>query len=825
MLQNYLIISWRNLLRNRRFSLLNITGLAIGLAVSFLIYQYVQFERSYDRFHQYAGRLYRVPIAYAGSFASIGTSATTHPALGPALQADFPEVQAFARLVRASLFINTPSLAYTDNRGQEVAFNEKRLYAADSSFLTLFSYPLLVGTPARTLQAPNSVVLTERTARKYFGNQPALGKTLRLNGEANLTVTGVLKDLPPNSHLQFDALLSFSSLESLGKDRFRIAGNWTWPEFYTYVLLAPGADPGKLERKLPAFTEKYMSAIFRENKFTSRFFLQPVTDIHLHSHFLYEQDVNGSERTVYFLVLLGVFVTAIAWVNYVNLSTAKSLERAKEVGLRKVAGASKSQLVVQFFFDAFLINVLAVGLAGGLLLLSAPYVETLVGKDIFRLLLTPGPQQTPSLWLIAGGVTLLGTLLTGLYPALLLSSFQPILVLKGSLYKSPSGVLLRRVLVTFQYSLSVFLLAGTFTLYRQLSFMQNQDLGYAKDQVLVLQAPATYDSTLSGRIAYFGQQLRQLPAVGRMTASDDVPGHTMTDRNTIRRAEHTAERNFNTYIQAVDTAFFSTYRIGLVAGRGFRATERFGFGRPNQVLINEEVSKRLGYARPEDALHQRIVSRIHGVEYTGEVVGIVKNYHQVSLKENYDPILYFYPEWEQWKYLSLQVDTRDLSRTIASVKALYGKAFPHNAFEYFFLDEYFDQQYQAEQRLAALLGLFTGLAVLIACLGLVGLSVFAAGQRQKEMGIRKVLGASVTGILLLFSRESLRLILLACLIALPLVYLAAASWLNNFAFHITIGWQILMLPPILLVILSLGTIILVCWKAAGTNPSEALRQQ
>ncbi|HTE33209.1 MAG TPA: ABC transporter permease, partial [Chryseolinea sp.] len=431
MLRSYLIVSWRNLLRNKIFSLINITGLAIGLAVGFLIYQYVEVELSYDRFHKNADRIYRLPISYSGSFSSLRPSATNHPAMGPMLKADLPEVESFTRLVRASLFMPSPTVSYEEG-ATSLIFNEQKVYMADQSFTTLFTFPMISGDRQTALKEPHSIVITERIAQKYFGTEPALGKILQVN-EDGYKVTGVLKNVPENSHLKFDILLSLSTLG----DRWGYE-IWTWPEFYTYVLLTPGADPKVVEAKLPRFMKKYLGKIWEEYKFGSASYLQPITDIHLKSDLGIEQDINGNERTVYFLTLLALFVLVIAWINYVNLSTAKSLERSKEVGLRKISGATKSQLITQFFFDALLVNFLAIILAGILLLAGLPFFENIIGKDISGVLDATNAWYSLSFWSIVLVALVVGILIVGLYPALLLSSFNPAIVLKGKYYKSTS---------------------------------------------------------------------------------------------------------------------------------------------------------------------------------------------------------------------------------------------------------------------------------------------------------------------------------------------------------------------------------------------------
>jgi putative ABC transport system permease protein len=831
MFRNYCIVAWRNLVRNKTFSLINITGLAIGLSIAFLIYQYVQVELSYDRFHTKADRIYRVPISYSGSFSSLRSSAINHPAVGPAMKADIPEVEDYTRVVRASLFIPAATVTYKKEGQQPIIFNEERVYLADRSFLTIFSFKLISGNALNALEDRQSIVITERVARKYFGKENALGKILSITN-LDFKVTGVMQDVPENSHLKFDMLVSFATL---GQE---LDNAWTWPEFYTYILLKEGTNPAAVEEKIPAFLNKYLGKIWEEHKFKSHMYLQPVTDIHLRSDMTFEPDINSSERTVYFLSMLGFFVLVIAWINYVNLSTAKSLERSKEVGLRKVSGATKAQLVTQFFFDATVVNLLAVVLAAAILGVAIPYFDELTGKDISGVL--QSAWYSLKFWPIVLGTLVLGIVVVGVYPALVLSSFNPSLVLKGKFLKSQKGLWLRKGLVGFQYVLSVFLIAGTVTIYRQLTFMQEQDLGYNKDQVLVVRGPAITDSTYSNRINYFRNEVHQIPGIERMTASGEIPGHSIVDRNSIRRLSDEEKDKVVTTMSAIDEEFIKTFEMKLAAGRNVAETDRFIFrtekaspitddgylvsGGQNRILINEDLASRLGFENPDDAVNQIVMIRI-GSQYAAEVIGVVKNYHQLSLRQNYEPIAYFYPVFDSRKYFSLRMSTDNISATIPKVQDLFLKAFPENAFEYFFLDDYFNKQYRSDLQFGRIFGSFTVMAIVIACLGLFGLGVFSVTQRTKEVGIRKVLGASVSGILVLFSRDSVRLLLVSYVISVPFIYLAVSEWLNNFAFHIGMEWQIFLLPPLFLMTISITTIALISLRAAMASPVVALRQE
>lgn len=830
MFRNYIVTSWRNLLRNRVFSFINITGLAVGLAVGGLIYLYVSFEKSYDRFNANMDRLYRVPVTYASTGETgmeITPLAVNNPAVGPALEADFPEVEAATRMVRTSLVMSTLTLSYEAKGHDAVTFNEENIYLADPSFLTIFSYPAKEGAAIDALNKPQSIVLTQKLAAKYFGDESAVGRVMHINGQKDLTVTAVLDDVASNSHLQFDALISMNTLgEKWQYD------NWTWPEFYTYVLLQPGSDPKVLEAKLPAFARKYMGRIMDDYALRIFFELQPVTDIHLKSDYRYEQSVNGDERTIKFLILLAVFVLSIAWINYVNLSTARSISRAKEVGLRKLAGASRPQLITQFFFDAFLVNAVALMLAVVILTLTIPVFESLTGKEMLRAVLASGFAQSITTWLVVAGVMLTCTLLTGLYPALIMSVFDPALVLKGIFNRSSSATFFRRSLVAFQYILSAFLIGGTITIYRQLTFMQDQDLGYAKEQMVIVRCPSVFNPITYGvgvnsdnRTASFLDGLRAHSAIKGVTASDDIPGHSMNSRNNMRRGGQDPSFDNSTSILATQPTFFETYGVDLVAGRAFTDADRFSFNKSNRIMLNEKATELLGYKNPNDALHTEVTSRVVGAEYTGEVIGIVKNYHQESLHSDYTPILYYYPANETWKYFSIRMNTVDARQTVKAIESLYAKAFPNDAFDYFFLDEHFNAQYSSDVKFGTIFGSFTLVAIVIACLGLFGLSVFDVTHRVKEIGIRKILGAPVVSILALFSKTSLQILIIAYLIAAPLIYLAANGWLKNFAFAAKPGWQVFILPPLILGGISLATICLVCLQSAFMNPTHALRHE
>jgi putative ABC transport system permease protein len=821
MLLNFFKIAYRNLLKSKIFSLVNILGLALGMAACFFIFAYVHFESSYDSFHRNAAEIYRVNTSYGGTYGN-GTESTNHPAAGPAMKADFPEVKDFARVVKSSIFLSAATVTYIDKQGQAVSFNQDRMFYADASFLTMFSFPMALGNATTALDGVRTTVISETLAKKYFGQANPVGQILELNRTTALKVTGVFQDVPENSNLKFDMLVSFETA----------AGNilnsiWNWPEFYTYVQLKPGVNPQQVEAKFPAFVDHYLGKTMRELNSKTYFHLQPLADIHLKSEDITGSEAGGSEKEIYFLTIIGVLILVIAWINYVNLSTAKSVERAKEVGLRKVVGGLRLQLMGQFILESVLVNLLALGMAVVIVVLCFPWFGPFIGKDIAAGSTSSGIWHAPLFWLATASIFLISAFVVGAYPAFVLSAYHPVTVLKGKFKNSAKGIFLRKSLVLVQFVLSLLLIAGSVTVYTQLSFMQHQQLGYNKDQVVVVKAPPVADSTLPEKIKVFEARLRQDPAVSSIAASSDIPGKTVIDRNSVRRATQDKTENSNTFISEVNENFLKTYGITLVAGRNIQITDSVNPFAPvvgkAGVLVNERVVQMLGYKSDEAALNQPIIFGYGPGEVRGEIVGVVSNYHQRSLKEGYDPMLYAYPANNNWRYYSIHATADHLSQTLATIADTYKLIFPGNPYELFFLNEYFGRQYESDQRFGKVFGLFTGLAIFVACLGLLGLSSFMIRLRTKETGIRKTLGASVSSLLWLFALDFVKLVVMATLVALPVVYFGVNQWLNSYAFHIHPGWLIFIGPPLLLLVISLSMIGFQSLKTALANPVDSLK--
>jgi len=827
MLKNYLLLAYRNLLKNKLFSLVNIFGLAVGMAACFLIFQFVRFELSYDRFHKQSERIFRVTL---DSHQSSGQtrSAANHPGAGPALKSEYPEVLQFARVVHQSIFMGVVTAwSYVDDQNNIKVFNEERVYNVDPSFLTLFSFPFVFGDPEKAFPDVNSVVISQTVSNKFFGHENPLGKVLLLDGHRPFTIRGVFEDVPENSHLKFDILVSYFLTDAWGGG-WDHSWDWKWPEYYTYVLLDPNADPDALEAKLPGFIQKYMGDRMKEMKSEERFHLQPVTDIHLRSpNLTKEREVHGSDRTVYFLLIIGVLILIIAWINYINLSTSKSIDRAQEVGLRKVAGASRSQLVTQFLLESAMVNFLAMVLSFLLIVIALPYFNQLTGKNISASIQDLAGTNQSWFWPIVAGIFMLGSFFSGLYPAFVLSSFRIVTVIKGKFFGSKSGVILRKILVGSQFIISVALIVGTVIVFRQVSFMQDQALGYKKDQLVVIKAPRVADSTIFNRMDVFKTELKRNTKINSVASSNQVPGNQISQMNFVRNVGEGTEGNFLCFHFAIDEEFMNTYDIDLMAGRNFREEGNLisPDAKSNPVMLNEKAVALLGFKSPEEAVNKLFTFGLGTKDWVGEIVGVVANHHQQSLKNGYDPIMFFSFTNFFGQYYTINLNMQNSSETIAFVKEQYERSFPGNQFEYFFLDEYFNRQYAADQQFGRVFGLFSSLALIVAGLGLFGLSTFMISQRIKEIAVRKVLGATIPSMVYLFSKDFVKLVILANLVALPMVYMIVDSWLSSFAFHVPLGWMMFVIPPIVLLIISLATVSLQTIRTGSVNPVRSLRSE
>lgn len=825
MINNYLTVAWRSLLRKKVFSAINILGLSIGMAACFLIAHYVRFELSYDRYHENVDRIYRVLIRIdAPDFSQL--SAANHPGTAPTMKADFPEVEEATRLVHQSIFSGQQATwSYIDTLGNEKSFNERNVYCADPNIFKVFSIPLIHGDPETALIDVSAVAISESTSKKYFGETNPLGKILVVDGKKNLKVTGVFRDLPENSHIKFDILFSYF-FKAPYDGQWNSLWDWSWPEYYTYVLLAPGTDIPNLETKLAALADKYLSKLTIGGDRKQSFVLQPITDIHLKSlNFTKEREVHSSERTVYILSLVAALILIIAWINYVNLSTAKSVERAREAGLRKVVGASKQQLIVQFLSESAMTNLIAIALAFVFVAIALPNFNQLTGKNIGGLLADTGLFREPNFWFALSAMFVVGTLFTGLYPAFAVSSFRVADVLKGKFAASQSGILLRKTLVISQFAISAALIAGTIVVMLQVDFMRKQDLGFAKDRLLILDAPRVVDSTYDSRYQTFKSEITRNNEVKGVALSSEIPGGFGTQLNHIRLLGEGPENRIEAVHYHIDPNFFPTYGIELLAGRNFRENETV-WGPATEIkplILNEATLKRIGLTK-DDAVGRRVTFGLLIFEWTGEIIGVAENHHQQSLHDDYAPVIFF-PNRFWGQHYTINMAMTSPAETISFIEKQYSEMFPGNPFNYYFLDDHFDRQYAADQQFGKIFGIFSAFALMVTGLGILGLSIFIIGQRIKEIAIRKVLGATTSGMIALFSKDFVWMIFFANLVALPAAYLMADQWLNRFAYRVDIGWGTFVVPVIALLTVSLLTVGLQTIKTSSENPVKSLRSE
>lgn len=803
MLKNYISIAYRNLLKSKAFSLVNILGLAIGMAVFLSIVHYVRFERSYEDFHTNADNIYRITLDLYNGSEYLVTDCETHAAMGPILKAEMPEVTDFVRMYSLD--------GAADVRVGEKNFWEQGVYFTDPSVFNIFSLKVLNKDSEDPLKEPFNVVITESMARKYFGRTDAAGEQIFLNKDA-YHVSAVIADLPPNTHLKYLFLISHSTLTQI-KPWYK-EDSWNGNNEYTYLLMAPGTD-------LAAFNKKLFdrSASLKDKIEADRYHAEKARDIHLYSNKTYEPEANGSAKVVSFLALIALFIIVIAWVNYINLSTARAIERAREVGIRKVMGSVRGQLILQFLSESVIVNVLAGVIAFGFFQAALPFFRELTGQ--------PLPMDIvgdAALWYWWLALVFVGSLLSGLYPSLVLSAFQPAAVLKGKFRSSPHGQRLRQALVVFQFSATVILMICMGTVYLQIKHMRNYDLGMNLDQALVLKVPPQTkgDSVFLVSFNSLKTALLRNAGIQKIARSEVVPGIGLGElnTNTFSRLSHRNEDSgYEYYFYSIDADFIPALGMKLVAGRNFQG----GPASYDEVIVNEETVKRLGFAKSEDAVGEQITFRRNQAAPYSTIVGVVRNYHYRSPKEAHLPMLFNY--YEGGNYMTLKTSSGDIHQTIADVKTAWDKAFPGNVFSYFFLNERYDQQFKADAQFGKVVATFSALAVFIACLGLFGLSSYTIVQRTKEIGIRKVLGASVIQIVHLLTKDFARVILTASLIALPVAYLAMEDWLSNYAVRIGLNAWLFAAPVALILLIALGTVSFQTIRTALENPVQALKQE
>ncbi|TMI71623.1 MAG: FtsX-like permease family protein [Bacteroidetes bacterium] len=805
MIKNYFKIAWRNIVRQKGYSAINIIGLAIGIAACLLILQYVSFELSYENFQANKSRIYRVrQDRYDNGKLSTQWVSGAY-AVGNSFKDAIPEIEDFVKVVRNDKVV-------TEVNHQPVEL--KKVFFASSSFFRIFTYPLVAGNADKALSEPFTAAISETTARILYGTTNAVGKRLNLNRNSDYTITAVYKDAPNNTQLKPDILLSYETFKKfVGPDNNPDAA-WLWDGCLTYLLLRKDANPAVVEKKFIPIVDKFTAADMKKYNAAVVYSLQPMTDIHLYSHYMTEPEANGDGKTIYLLLGIAFFIAIIAWVNYINLATARAVNRAREVGIRKTVGSQRRQLIIQFLSESALLNAFALLLALLIVSIAVPGFNKLSGQH-----LTFSLFSKTSFWLALGGLFTIGVFLSGLYPAFVLSAFRPIDVLKGKMTATTKGALLRKGLVVFQFTASLFLLIGTLTVYRQIQYMRKQSLGINIDQTLVVNAPTVVtDSTYIRNMNALKDELSGQTSVKGVAISTSIPGESVRwNAGAIKLvgADETTQKQYR--VIGMDYDYMKMYGIKLIAGRGF--SKDYGDDE-HSVVFNKRGFEQLGLNKPEDAIGKKI--DFWGQQYT--IIGVSENFHQQSLRESFEPLIFrLIPDIRG--YLSVRTPASKAGQTITQVKSSWDKFFPGNTFEYFFLDDHFDEQYRADQRFGQVFGLFTSLAILVACLGLFGLASFTTLQRTKEIGIRKVLGASVPRILKLLYQEFAILLLIAFVIAVPVAWFTIGDWLQGYAFRINIHWSYFIVPFVTLVVIAMLTVSFQSIKAAIANPVKSLRTE
>ncbi|SDP19809.1 putative ABC transport system permease protein [Mucilaginibacter sp. OK268] len=806
MIRNILLVTYRNLIKNKIYTFINVTGLALGMAAFILITAFVNFEKSFDRIHPDAPHIYRVESQFYRGHDLTDSWPTSTNGYAPAMKANFPEIASYARISWA----NSERVVKYNN----TKYREAHVCFADSNFFSFFAYPLVKGDPLTVLKEVNTIVISQSAAKKYFGNADAIGKFLdvsTLGDKYHCMVTGVFKDVPANSTMQFNFLMSWATSSKF------IQNFWYQHESYTFVKLNPGATIQAVEAKFPALAEQYKTGpSLKELKWAVK--LIPLTDIHLNPAKPYEIEVKGNRFAVNFLNVIAFIILMIACINYINLATTKSVDRAREVGIRKVSGAHASQLILQFLTESFIINIVALFVAI-ILVLGARYglLHYLYDSNTYGLLFNS------ALLLKVSAVFLGSILISGIYPAMVLARLKPIAVLKGRFAFSKSGILLRRGMVAFQFMASVLLIAGTFAVYRQIVYMSSQSTGVNINQTIVIKTPVN-TSNYAQKVSSFKNTLLGFSGVKAVTLSGAVPGREVREFLANRRfgAPKSEERTYE--MLKVDHDFMQAYGMQLIAGRAFdksRPADSVG------VVLNESAVKQFGFSSPEDAVGKKVW--LETVESRpDEVIGVIKDYHQQSLQQKYTPVILFMDPALAWipaDYFSVKVSQNNMPQMVNNIKSTWNENFPESSFDFFFLDDFYNRQYNQETQFGHVFTLFSSLAIFIACIGLFGLTAYSAARRTKEIGVRKVLGASVQSIISLLTWDVVKLILVSSLFALPVAYIFINQWLNHYAFKVALTWWQFALPVFALVVIAIGTTFYLTFRAALTNPTSSLRNE
>lgn len=799
MIKNYFITALRNLNKTRLFTLTNIFGLSVGMAIFLLIFNYVNFERSYDKFHDNYERIYRVRYERYSDNGESVRFASCCPPIGLRIRNMFPEVEKVARIFRMPA-----SVSYSENR-----FFEERLFFAEPEFFQLFSFKFIEGDSKTGINSPNTAFISKSTAQKYFGNENPIGKTISVDKKIDFLVKGIFEDIPQNSHIKMDIVLPWANLLNLiGSD---YDDSWGDSGAFTYVLFREGANIDEFKQKLDKVAYDEFGEALKSYHLTMTLPLQPLTDIHLKSHYQQEFESNNDKFTVDLLMIVALFIMIIAWVNYINLSTARSITRAKEVGLRKSVGASRIQLMNQFFMEVVVINFLAVVAAIILTLAFQPLLKYVI--EVYSI---PNIFGNYRFWLGLSALFIIGIFLSGLYPVFVLSSFKPIQVLRGKFINSTNGVNIRKALVVFQFTMAMGLLAYTFAIFKQIDFMRKQNLGFSYDKVLVVRGPRVLTPNHSSNVQSFKQEILRNPSIQKMCVVTEVPGRQVYwDAGGIAPVGSDESKNYQ--IVGVDYDFVDFFETKIIEGRSFSRdfpSDTVG------LVLNETAVKWMGFPNPKSSIGKQV--DYWGVIYT--IIGVMQNYHQQSPKMAFEPHLYrLMPTGRGSR--SMYAFKVNNPNSLDAINKQFNAYFPNNAFEYFFLDDYYNEQYKSDKITGKVFSIFSILALLVTALGTLGLFSFLISQRTKEIGVRSVLGANTQSLFVLFSKSFVNLTILSFLIAIPISYYFINQWLNTFSQKMSIGVSVFILPIIIIISIALSTIGYQVLRATRANPVDSLRTE
>ena len=805
MLQYYLKMVLRTQKKNKLLSIINILGLAVGMAISILIINYVVFEFSFDQMHLKKDRIYRVESRFYEGNRLTDEWATSSFGYGSAISKEMTGIDDFVRIG-------------VHNPEQTVSYQEKRsrengIAYTSPSFFSVFDFKLKEGAADDQLKRPNTVVITEDVARRFFKEENPLGKLMTFAFGTTFydcEVTGVLENFPANSHIRFNYLIAYETLPNYLKEF------WYMHEAYTYLLLSPSKDPKEIENQFPAMAEKYKTEQALKNK-TWSVSLVPLKQIHLAPPKQYERELKGNKKSLITLIIITFVILLTAWINYINLTTARAMERAKDVGIRKVAGAFRIQLIRQYLIESGLINLAAILFAGLLVVILKPAFNQLTGENIDLFVI-----RQPVFWISSIAVLASGILLSGFYPAFIMTKIKPSVILKGNYFNSGSAGTTRRILVVFQFAASLFLICGTFIVYKQVKFMQEQDLGFDVDQTIILKFPVSR-ADLNNQVTLFAENLKQDPAISSVTLTGAVPGMEVAMFASNQLQGNNSDQSRLYEMLTVDDRFVETFGLKLLAGRSFRK----GFGNEREhLLVNEAALASLGISTPEEAIGQRVM--LEGETEPVSIIGVVKNWHQRGLGNAYTPVMFLYNgriSWINPRFIAIKTAKKDYDSVLNIIRSRWQAYFTESSFDYFFLDSFFNNQYKADKRFGYIIGIFTALAFFISGLGLWALAAFTASKKTKEVGVRKVLGAQPGNIIILFSKEIITLIIIALTLSTPISYLVMKNWLANYAFRADIGLWIYPLGGVVTIAIAMATIGWQSWKAATQNPVEALRNE